>query len=64
MSKTKQSKREQNIYSKKTAEKPNSVSCVRRHLSLNNNYILLGYLSLLGCYPELPKVIMPYIKFS
>ena len=62
MSKTKQSKGEQNIYSKKTAEKPNSVSCVRRHLSLNNNYILLGYFTLR--YPELPKVIMPYIKFS
>ena len=53
---------EQNIYSKKNAEKPNSVSCVRRHLSLNNNYILLGYFTLR--YPELPKVIMPYIKFS
>ena len=74
MSKRKQSKREQNIHSKKTAEKPNSVSCqtwvqtfhsvscVTRHLSLNNNYILLGYFTLR--HSELPKVIMPYIKFS
>ena len=62
MSKTKQSKRVQNIYRKKAAEKPNSISNVTSHISLSDNYILLGYFTLR--YAELPKVIMRYVKFS
>ena len=62
MSNTKQGKRVQNIYRKKAAEKPNSISNVTSHISLSDNYILLGYFTLR--YPELPKVIMRYVKFS
>lgn len=50
------------MYREKAAEKPNSISCVTRHISLTDNYVLLGYFTLR--YPELPKVIMRYIKFS